>query len=116
MMDAEQHYQAAALAFRAKDAEAGLRHLRAAAFDGHAPAQEQLARLYFSRVKGRPDIGDLEAAAQGGDHVALFVLAMCFLEGRLIDKDEEKAISALRAAANMGNAMATDMLLSGGRG
>ncbi len=114
-MDAELEYQEAALAFRAKDAEAGLRHLRAAAFDGHAPAQEQLARLYFSRVKGRPDIGDLESAAQGGDHVALFVLAMCFLEGRLIDKDEEKAISALRAAANMGNSMAAAMLLGGNR-
>ena len=56
-----------------------LNKLREAAFCGHAGAQEQLARLYFSRVKSFPDIGDLEAAAQGGDHVALFVLAMCFI-------------------------------------
>ncbi len=90
-----------------------LARLREAAFSGHAGAQEQLARLYFSRVKGFADIGDLESAAQGGDHVALFVLAMCLIEGRVVDKDNEKAISALRAAANMGNAMATSMLLNG---
>ncbi len=90
--------------------------LREAAFSGHAGAQEQLARLYFSKVKGFADIGDLEGAAQSGDHVALFVLAMCFIEGRVVDKDNEKALSALRAAANMGNAMATSMLLSGGKG
>ncbi len=92
-----------------------LARLREAAFSGHAGAQEQLARLYFSRVKGFPDIGDLEGAAQGGDHVALFVLAMCFIEGRVVGKDNDKALSALRAAANMGNAMATSMLLSGGK-
>ncbi len=91
-----------------------LNKLREAAFAGHAGAQEQLARLYFSRVKSFHDIGDLESAAQGGDHVALFVLAMCFIEGRVVDKDNEKAVSALRAAANMGNAMATSMLLNGG--
>ncbi len=93
-----------------------LAKLREAAFSGHAGAQEQLARLYFSRVKTFADIADLEAAAQSGDHVALFVLAMCFIEGRVISKDNEKALSALRAAANMGNAMATTMLLNGGKG
>ncbi len=96
------------------NAAESLNKLREAAFSGHAGAQEQLARLYFSRVKSFRDIGDLESAAQSGDHVALFVLAMCFIEGRLVDKDNEKAVSALRAAANMGNAMATAMLLNGG--
>ena len=52
----------------------------------------------------------MESAAQGGDHVALFVMAMCFLEGRLIDKDEEKAILALQYAAQHGNLMAQAML------
>ncbi len=99
---------------QSSQAAESLQKLREAAFSGHAGAQEQLARLYFSRVKGFADIGDLEAAAQSGDHVALFVLAMCFIEGRLVDKDNEKALSALRAAANMGNAMATSMLLNGG--
>ncbi len=97
------------------NAAESLNKLREAAFSGHAEAQEQLARLYFSRVKGFSDIADLESAAQGGDHIALFVLAMCFIEGRIISKDHEKALSALRAAANMGNAMATTMLLNGGR-
>ncbi len=97
------------------DADKSLIKLREAAFSGHAGAQEQLARLYFSRVRGFADIANLESAAQGGDHVALFVLAMCFIEGRLVDKDNEKALSALRAAANMGNAMATTMLLNGGK-
>ncbi len=95
-------------------ADESLQKLREAAFSGHAGAQEQLARLYFSRVRTFRDIADLESAAQGGDHVALFVLAMCFIEGRLVDKDNEKAVSALRTAANMGNAMATSMLLNGG--
>ncbi len=94
------------------NASEGLIKLREAAFSGHAGAQEQLARLYFSRVKDFGDIADLESAAQSGDHVALFVLAMCFIEGRVISKDNEKALSALHAAANMGNAMATSMLLN----
>ncbi len=93
------------------NAAESLNKLREAAFSGHAGVQEQLARLYFSRVKGFADIADLEAAAQGGDHVALFVLAMCFIEGRVISKDNDKALSALHAAANMGNALATSMLL-----
>ncbi len=97
------------------NAAESLARLREAAFAGHAGAQEQLARLYFSRVKSFADIGDLESAAQGGDHVALFVLAMCFIEGRLVDKDNDKALSALQAAANMGNAMAAGMLLNGGK-
>ncbi len=93
------------------DAAESLNRLRDAAFSGHAGAQEQLARLYFSSIKSFQDIGDLESAAQGGDHVALFVLAMCFIEGRLVDKDNDKALSALRTAANMGNAMAASMIL-----
>ncbi len=97
------------------NAAESLNKLREAAFSGHAGAQEQLARLYFSRVKSFTDIGNLESAAQGGDHVALFVLAMCLIEGRVVGKDNDKALSALRAAANMGNAMATAMLLNGGR-
>ncbi len=96
-------------------ASESLNKLREAAFSGHAGAQEQLARLYFSRVKSFADIGDLETAAQSGDHVALFVLAMCFIEGRLVEKDNEKALSALHAAANMGNAMATSMMLNGNK-
>ncbi len=88
--------------------------LREAAFSGNGEAQEHLARLYFSRVKSFADIEDLETAAQSGDHVALFVLAMCFIEGRVISKDNDKALSALRAAAYLGNSMATSMLLNGG--
>ncbi len=91
-----------------------LAKLREAAFSGNAGAQEQLARLYFSRLSSFADIADLEAAAQGGDHVALFVLAMCFIEGRIISKDDDKALSALRAAARMGNALAAAMLRQSG--
>ncbi|MBQ8517640.1 MAG: sel1 repeat family protein [Akkermansia sp.] len=106
----QEEFEAGAAAFREGRAADGAEHLRNAAFAGHAEAQNQLARIYFARLKTRNDLGDLESAAQGGDHVALFVLAMCFLEGRLIDKDEEKAILALRYAAQHGNLMARAML------
>lgn len=106
----QQNFEAGAAAFREGRAAEGAEYLRKAAFAGHAEAQNQLARIYFARLKTRTDLADLESAAQGGDHVALFVMAMCFLEGRLIDKDEEKAILALQYAARHGNLMAAAML------
>lgn len=106
----QQNFEAGAAAFREGRAAEGAEYLRKAAFAGHAEAQNQLARIYFARLKTRTDLADLEGAAQGGDHVALFVMAMCFLEGRLIDKDEEKAILALQYAAQHGNLMAQAML------
>lgn len=109
-MNAEQEYEAGAAAFRAGDAAAGATHLRNAAFAGHAKAQNQLARIYFARLKERSDLADLESAAQGGDHVALFVLAMSFIDGKLVEKDTEKAMAALRLAAGQGNTMARSML------
>lgn len=109
-MNAEQEYEAGAAAFRAGDAAAGASHLRNAAFAGHAEAQNQLARIYFARLKDRSDLADLESAAQGGDHVALFVLAMSFIDGKLVEKDTEKAMAALRLAADQGNTMARSML------
>ncbi len=109
-MNAQQEYEAGAEAFRAGDAAAGATHLRNAAFAGHAEAQNQLARIYFARLKTRHDLADLESAAQGGDHVALFVLAMSFIDGKLVEKDTEKAMAALRLAADQGNAMARSML------
>lgn len=109
-MNAEQEYEAGAAAFRAGDAATGATHLRNAAFAGHAEAQNQLARIYFARLKDRSDLADLESAAQGGDHVALFVLAMSFIDGKLVEKDTEKAMAALRFAADQGNTMARSML------
>ena len=106
----QDEFDAGAAAFREGRAADGAEHLRRAAFAGHAEAQNQLARIYFARLKSRQDFGDLECAAQAGDHVALFVMAMCFLEGRLIDKDEEKALLALRYASEHGNIMAQSML------
>ncbi len=109
-MNAEQEYQQAALAFKAGQAAEGAEHLRRAAFAGHAEAQNQLARVYFAQVKTRQDIANLESAAQGGDHVALFVLAMCLIQGTLLPKDTDKALTALRIAARNGNTMAQAML------
>ena len=111
-MDAQQEYELGAAAFKAGDAATGAEHLRRAAFAGHAEAQNQLARVYFAQVKTRKDLADLEAAAQSGDHVALFVLAMCFLDGKLIAKDTDKALLALQHAAARGNVMAEAMLNS----
>lgn len=115
-MDAQQEYELGAAAFKAGDAAAGAEHLRNAAFAGHAEAQNQLARVYFAQVKSRTDLADLEAAAQSGDHVALFVLAMCFLDGKLLDKDTDKALLALQHAASRGNVMAQAMLTGNAQG
>lgn len=109
-MDPQQEYEAGAAAFKAGNAKDGAEHLRNAAFAGHPEAQNQLARVYFAQLKHREDIISLESAAQNGDHVALFVLAMCFLEGRLLDKDTDKALLALQHAADAGNMMAASML------
>ncbi len=88
----------------------GAELLRKAAFAGHAEAQNQLARLYFVTLRTHKDLADLEASAQSGDHVALFVLAMSFIEGRVVEKDPEKALTSLRQAADGGNFMAMKML------
>lgn len=113
-MDAEEEFLVGAACFKAGNAQEGAHHLRNAAKAGHAQAQNQLARVYFAQLKTRQDILSLEGAAQQGDHVAMFVLAMSFLEGRIIEKDTEKAITVLRYAANAGNLMAQAML--GGNG
>ena len=110
MMDPQKEYELGAAAFRGGNAQEGAEHLRNAAFAGHAEAQNQLARIYFAQVKTREDIANLEGAAQSGDHVALFVLAMCLIQGTLMPKDTDKAITALRVAARSGNVMATAML------
>lgn len=109
----QDEFEAGATAFREGRPAEGAEHLRKAAFSGHAEAQNQLARIYFARLKTRQDLADLESAAQGGDHVALFVMAMCFLEGRITEKDTDKAILALRYAAEHGNIMAQTMLQQG---
>lgn len=112
-MEPQQEYELGAAAFKAGHAAEGAAHLRNAAFAGHAEAQNQLARIYFAQVKTRDDIANLESAAQSGDHVALFVLAMSLIEGRLLEKDTDKAMAALKHAAALGNAMA-EAMLSGG--
>ena len=109
-MDPQQEYEAGAAAFKAGNAKDGAEHLRNAAFAGHPEAQNQLARIYFAQLRHREDIISLESAAQNGDHVALFVLAMCLIEGRLMEKDTDKALMALKHAAALGNTMAEAML------
>ena len=84
--------------------------LRKAAFSGHAEAQNQLASLYFAGLKSRTDLADLEVSAQSNDHVALFVLAMSLIEGRLLEQDTDRALLALKRAAEAGNIMAAQML------
>ncbi len=110
MMDPQQEYEVGAAAFKAGKAAEGAQHLRNAAFAGHAEAQNQLARVYFAQLKSSSDLISLESAAQNGDHVALFVLAMCLIEGRFMEKDTDKALTALKHAAAMGNTMAESML------
>ena len=109
-MEPQQEYEAGAAAFKAGNAKDGAEHLRNAAFAGHSEAQNQLARVYFAQLRHREDIISLESAAQNGDHVALFVLAMCLIEGRLMEKDTDKALMALKHAAALGNTMAEAML------
>lgn len=113
-MDPQQEYEAGAAAFKAGNAKEGAEHLRTAAFAGHPEAQNQLARVYFAQLKSRQDLASLETAAQSGDHVALFVLAMCLIEGRLLEKDTDKALVALKHAAALGNSMAESMLAHDG--
>ena len=114
--DPQQEYEAGAAAFKAGNAAEGAEHLRKAAFAGHEEAQNQLARVYFAQLKSRQDLISLESAAQNGDHVALFVLAMCFLDGKLLDKDTDKALLALQHAASRGNVMAQAMLTGNAQG
>lgn len=106
----QQEYEAGAAAFKSGNAAEGAAHLRNASFAGHTEAQNQLARVYFAQLKTHQDLISLESAAQNGDHVALFVLAMCLIEGRLMEKDTDKALTALKHAAAMGNSMAENML------
>lgn len=108
--DPQKEFEMGALAFKAGDATAGAEHLRRAAFAGHAEAQNQLARIYFATTKTRQDIANLEAAARNGDHVALFVLAMSLIDGKILEKDTDKAVAALRLAAEQGNVMAQSMV------
>ena len=109
-MDADEEFRLGAECFRSGQAAAGADYLRRAAFAGHPDAQNQLARIYFAQTKSREDLASLESAAQAGDHVALFVLAMCLIQGTIIDKDTDKALAALRLAAARGNLMAASML------
>ncbi len=88
----------------------GANLLRRASLAGHAEAQQQLARLYFATLRTPADLASLENSAQGGDHVASFVLAMVLLEGRLMEKNADAAIIALRHAARAGNLHAQAML------
>lgn len=109
-MNPQQEYEAGAAAFKNGKAAEGAEHLRNAAFAGHPEAQNQLARVYFAQLKSPHDIISLETAAQNGDHVALFVLAMCLIDGKLMPKDTDKALTALKHAAALGNTMAEAML------
>ncbi len=84
--------------------------LRRASAAGHAEAQQQLARLYFATLRTPKDLASLEMSAQSGDHVASFVFAMVLLEGRLLEKNMDAAIIALRHAAKGGNLLALHML------
>ncbi|HIX89207.1 MAG TPA: hypothetical protein H9976_08845 [Candidatus Akkermansia intestinavium] len=108
--DAEEEYRLGAEAFQEGRPAEGAEHLRRAAFAGHPEAQNQLARIYFAQTRSREDVANLEAAAQGGDHVAMFVLAMCLIDGKLLEKDTDKALIALKHAAARGNLMAEAML------
>ncbi|MGN0836744.1 MAG: hypothetical protein ACI4OS_04825 [Akkermansia sp.] len=110
MNSAEEDFVRAAAAFKTGHGAEGAELLRRAAFAGHAEAQNQLARIYFAQTKRREDLGALESAALQGDHVALFVLAMCLLEGRVCERDSDKALAALQRAAQAGNLMAGSML------
>lgn len=84
--------------------------LRQASAAGHHEAQNQLARLYFVTLRSARDLAALETSAASGDHVALFVLSMAFMEGRMVEKDQDAALLALRRAAKAGNLVAQHML------
>jgi len=84
--------------------------LRQASAAGHPEAQNQLARLYFVTLRSPRDLAALETSASSGDHVALFVLAMAFMEGRMVEKDQDAALLALRRAATAGNLIAQHMI------
>jgi localization factor PodJL len=53
-------------------------------------------------VDSPQQIASLEAAANGGDAKAQFVLALRYAEGRGVDKDEAKAAALVTKAANSG--------------
>ncbi len=66
----------------------------------------------FEKMKLKKKIKLLEREVSMGDSQAMYELAMIYLDGTVIKKDEEKAIKLLKQAANEGNLQAKTYLVS----
>ena len=75
-----------------------------------------LISLFFAlpiiadNVKSNSLISILRVQAEQGDPKALCDLALCYMEGRGIQKNEHKAVELYRKAANQGDEFAIERL------
>ena len=91
-----------------KDEEEAVRYWQLAAKLGNVNAQYALGKFWLDTGAGdiRQAVEWLEKAAGAGKASAQYVLAKIYLEGRLGEKDTEKAAGLLQKAAEQGNGYA----------
>ena len=66
----------------------------------------------FEKFKLKRKIKSLEKSVAKGDDQAMYDLAMIYLDGTIIKKEEAKAIELLQQSANRGNIQAKTYLLT----
>ena len=100
------------------DKDEGLKWLRKSSDQGYAKAQMTLATYYEFREKDakkaeslyQSAVSGLRKAVKDGDIEAYTMLAGAYNEGKGIKKDQKEAMKLLQKAAEMGDAMAKEIL------
>ena len=88
--------------------------MKKVAEQGDAPAQYELALMYFYGIGVDQDeeqaLNWMEEAAEQGSAPAQYELALMYLHGRVVEQDEEQAFYWMSKAARQGYAKAKKML------
>ena len=77
---------------------------------GYPAAFDNLGWIYFNQGNVKAAIGMFESGAAAGSSEAMFSLFQLYAEGKWIEKDETKALTHLRQAANLGHPEAAQVL------
>jgi len=99
-----------ALCFIGVDANKMVSHMTKAAFQGHAIAQEYLARICLSNDDWQCMMRWLEPSAEKGRVSAMSLLAWAYIQGNGIDKDAVKGLKYYTQAAKGGDSIAQNNL------